>query len=94
MNARPQNECKAAAGAYTRCHYSALRRNEERVFFPWLASRVTMPERFSADHETLLKQMGACDAAITALKVPHRAHSKCSETSAPPSPQPQPRQGI
>lgn len=41
---------------------------EETLFFPWLAKKVTLPERFSADHATLMEQLKACGQALAQLK--------------------------
>ena len=50
---------------------------EETLFFPWLAKKVTLPERFSADHATLMEQLKACGQALAQLKST-KAHPQAS----------------
>ena len=34
--------------------------NEEKVFFPWIATRVELPERLTSDHLTLMDMLREC----------------------------------
>ncbi|PNW88082.1 hypothetical protein CHLRE_01g013450v5 [Chlamydomonas reinhardtii] len=45
--------------------------HEEEIFFPFMASRVTVPQKMSADHRTLMALMDKALALVNALRPSH-----------------------
>lgn len=38
--------------------------NEEKIFFPWIATRVELPERLTSDHLTLMDMLRECGKLV------------------------------
>lgn len=38
------------------------------LVFPWMASKVQLPEKMAADHKTLLDSLDSCTTMVTSLK--------------------------
>jgi len=49
--------------------------NEEEIFFPWLATKANVPEKFSMDHEGLIKLI--TEIEDTCIKVDKKGGKEC-----------------
>lgn len=56
--------------------------NEEKLLFPFLETKVKMPQRFSVDHETLLKHLAACKAALDQISLSGSAEEDAAKLKA------------
>ena len=68
--------CFDEVAARVRAHHD----QEEKLYFPFLAERFTLPPRLSADHSALEQQLGAAGARAKGLR--------CSDSAAQEKPGP------